>query len=223
MVAGIAGLSLIAGLIINSGSIQDFRKVSRDHREASNRYDTLTSRLSPLLYSGLDDVLHRSKGTLKPSGGLSFTVRVITSGFFRSVGSTFPAGHLVWQRQQKIAEGLEGYVAKEKVAGFAQASRHVNSANRPVFDRFGKQIGEILVARTPTADAKWTYIRPIFERSTTTPWSGRVVGTLILHSSADDADSLFKTEEFHNMVDSVSREVSPYLDAIQVLMGEETS
>ncbi len=65
------------------------------------------------------------------------------------------------------------------------------------------------------------YPDPIFERSTTNPWSSRVVGTLIVHSSADDADSLFKTEEFHNMVDFVATEVSPYLDAIQVLTGEE--
>ncbi len=36
-----------------------------------------------------------------------------------------------------------------------------------------------------------------------------------------EADSLFKTEEFHNMVDAVATEVSPYLDAIQVLVGEQ--
>ena len=64
-------------------------------------------------------------------------------------------------------------------------------------------------------------IGQFFERSTTTPWSNRVVGTLSIQSSTDDADSLFKTEEFHVVVDSVATEVSPYLDAIQVLTGEQ--
>ena len=69
-------------------------------------------------------------------------------------------------------------------------------------------------------EERWIYCRPIFEKSTATPWSGRIVGTLMVHSSADEADSLFKAEEFHDMVDSIVTEVSPYLDAIQVLMGE---
>jgi len=102
-----------------------------------------------------------------------------------------------------------------------QTSLHSKSANRPVFDRFGKRIDELPVSRNPATAGKWLYCRPIFEESTTTPWSSRVVGILIVNSSADDADSLFKTEEFHNMVDSVATEVSPYLDAIQVLVGEE--
>ncbi len=102
-----------------------------------------------------------------------------------------------------------------------QSSRHSNSANRPVFDRFGKQIHEVPVRGNPASTEKWSYYKPIFERSTTTPWSSRVVGILLVHSSADDADSLFKTEEFHDMVDSLAIEVSPYLDAIQVLTGEE--
>jgi len=102
-----------------------------------------------------------------------------------------------------------------------QTSRQSKSANRPVFDRFGKQIHEVPVRGNPTSTEKWAYHRPIFERSTTTPWSSRVVGSLLVHSSADDADSLFKTEKFHDMVDSLAIEVSPYLDAIQVLTGEE--
>jgi len=32
---------------------------------------------------------------------------------------------------------------------------------------------------------------------------------------------LFKTQEFQQQVDYIATEVSPYLDAIQVLMGEE--
>jgi len=98
--------------------------------------------------------------------------------------------------------------------------------NRPVFDRDGQVLGEIPSRRgagilTQTAEVKWMYFRPIFEKSAANPWSDRVVGILFVSSSADDANSLFKTEEFHDMVDSVATEVSPYLDAIQVLMGEE--
>ncbi len=43
----------------------------------------------------------------------------------------------------------------------------------------------------------------------------------IVFAYADDADSLFKTAEFHQQVDAIASEVSPYLDAIQVLVGEE--
>ena len=70
-------------------------------------------------------------------------------------------------------------------------------------------------------EVKWIYYRPIFEKSAANPWSDRVVGLINVHSTADDADSLFKTEEFQQQVDSIATEVSPYLDAIQVLVGEE--
>ncbi len=193
----------------------------QDPRETSNRYDTLTTRLSPVLYKGIGAVLHRRAETLKPGGDLNFSVSVLTNGFLRTISSTFPPGHSGWQRDRKIGEGVQGYFAKAKIAGFTQSSLHINSANRPVFDRFGKRIDELPVSRNPAIAGKWLYCRPIFEESTTTPWSSRVVGILIVNSSADDADSLFKTEEFHNMVDSVATEVSPYLDAIQVLTGEE--
>ena len=73
----------------------------------------------------------------------------------------------------------------------------------------------------PTVEAKWRYYRPIFEKSAANPWSTRVVGIINIHSSADDADSLFKTAEFQQQVDSIATEVSPYLDAIRVLTGEE--
>jgi hypothetical protein len=201
--------------------MQDFRNVSRDLRETSNIYNTLTSRLSPLLYSGIEDVLHRRKETFKSGGDLNYCVSVLASGLLRTVGSTLPPGHSVRQREQKIGEGLQGFIFDEKVPGFAVTSQHSNSAKRPVFDQFGRQIGEIPTSGAPGSAERWHYVRPIFERSTATPWSSRVVGTLLVLSSADDADSLFKTKEFHDMVDSVATEVSPYLDAIQVLMGEE--
>jgi len=65
------------------------------------------------------------------------------------------------------------------------------------------------------------YYRPIFEKSAANPWSDRVVGLFAVFASADDADSLFKSVKFQRMVDAVATEVSPYLDAIQVLVGEE--
>ena len=227
MVAGIAGLSLIAGLIINSGSIQDFRRVSRDHREASNRYDTLTARLGPLLYSGLEDVLNRRAKTLKLSGDLKFSVWAPINGFYVTVGSTLPSEDPLRQMELEPVEGLPGFLANRRVAGFAQAGWHAKlDANRAVFDRAGQQIGEVPPLRevnkgkTPVSE-KWHYCRPIFERSSTTPWSNRLVGVLSVHSSADDGDSLFKRAEFQHLVDSVASEVSPYLDAIQVLTGKE--
>ncbi len=206
---------------VSVGSQQKIEVPRQDRRETSNRYDRLTSRLSPLLYSGLEDVLRRHAGTLKLSGELDLSASVLTSDLLKFVASTIPPGHSGRQQERKLGEGVQGYFAEAKIAGFAQASLHTNSANRPVFDRFGRQIGELPVSRNPAAVGKWNYVKPIFEKSTTNPWSSRVVGTLMVHSSADEADSLFKTVEFHNMIDTIASEVSPYLDAIQVLAGEE--
>jgi len=206
---------------VSAGPQQKIEVPVQDLRGTSNLYSTLKSRLGPLLYSGIQDVLHRRKTTFNLDGDLNFSVSVVTNGLLRTVGSTFPQGHAIWQQKRKIGEGLQGYLAEAKIAGFAQTSLHSNSANRPVFDRFGKQIGEIPVARIARSAGKWTYTRPIFDRLTTTPWSSRVIGTFLVHSSVEEADSLFKTEEFHDMVDSVATKVSPYLDAIQVLTGEE--
>jgi len=68
---------------------------------------------------------------------------------------------------------------------------------------------------------KWMYYRPIFEKSAANPWSDRVVGLFAVFATADDADTLFKSVKFQRMVDSIASEVSPYLDAMQVLTGEE--
>ncbi len=212
--------------VLSSGTVsaEPQKKVEvprQELREILNRYDTLMARLSPLLYKGIDDALQRWKKTLKPGEGLNFSVSVLTGDLLKNVASTHPPGHAGWQNVIKIGEGTRGWFAKEKIAGFVQTSRQSKSANRPVFDRYGKQIHEIPARGNPASTEKWAYHRPIFESSTTTPWSSRVVGSLLVHSSADDADSLFKTDEFHNIVDSLAMEVSPYLDAIQVLTGEE--
>ncbi len=228
-VAGLAGLSFIAGVLINGVSMQDFRKVSRDLRETSHLYETLTSRLSPLLYSGIEDVLHRKARAFKPSGELKFIVWVSTNGVHRTVGATFPSGDPVRQMELKFGEGIMGYLADRKVAGYASTSgigQPRLEGNRPVFDRAGQLLGEIPPLRevhrgkTPLTE-KWIYSKPIFEKSTTTPWSNRLVGVLSVHSPAEDADNFFKTTEFQQLVDSVATEVSPYLDSIQVLMGEQ--
>ncbi len=105
------------------------------------------------------------------------------------------------------------------------SQRDVKEDKYSVFDRTGRVIGEVpryeyrLLA--PPVGTKWRYYRPVFEKSAANPWSDRVVGLIIIHSSADDADSLFKTREFQQQMDSIATEVSPYLDAIQVLVGEE--
>jgi len=212
--------------VLGSGTVSDrpqpkVEAPRQDLRETSNRYDRLASRVSPLLYSGLEDVLRRHAGTVKSGGELNLSASVLTSDILKSVGTTFPPGHFSRQHERKLGEGVQGYFAGAKIAGFVPTTRNSKSANRPVFDRFGEQISELPVSRAAATNGKWTYVRPIFERSTTNPWSSRVIGTLIVHSSADEADSLFKTEEFHNMVDSIASEVSPYLDAIQVLVGDE--
>jgi hypothetical protein len=213
-VGGIAGLSLIVGLLVNGISMQDFRKVS-------HLYNTLTSRLSPLLYSGIEDILNRQKATFKSGGELNYCVMVLASGHLRIVSSTLPPGNPVRQREVKVGEGLTGFIAEKKIAGFAVTSHHSDAAKRAVFDQFGRQIGELPISQAVVSADKWHYVRPIFERSTDTPWSSRVVGTLLVLAVADDADSFFKTQEFQHMVDSVAIQVSPYLDAIKVLMGEQ--
>ncbi len=219
-VGGIAGLSLIVGVLVNGVSMQEFFKVSR-------AYNILTSRLSPLLYSGIEDVLLRRAKTLKLSGDLRFNVWAPINGFYVTVGSTLPSEDPVRQIELEPVEGLPGFLANRRVAGFAQAGWHAKlEANRAVFDRAGQQIGEVPPLRevnkgkSPVSE-KWHYCRPIFESSSTTPWSNRLVGVLSVHSSADDGDSLFKTAEFQHLVDSVASEVSQYLDAIQVLTGKE--
>jgi len=121
------------------------------------------------------------------------------------------------------------FFAERKVAGYVYRStgRVSKEGKRPVFDRHGQVFAEIpVVGRAAgvlswAADANWRYFRPIFEKSVANPWSNRVVGLFVMYTYADDADSLFKTEEFQRQLDSIAAEVSPYLDAIQLITGEE--
>ena len=200
---------------------QDFQKIS-------NLYNTLTSRLSPLLYRGIDDALQRWQNTFKPGGGLNFVVFAPINGFYRIVGATYPAEHPMRQNSTKLGEGIRGFIAERRVAGYVRPSWVVQpkEGNRPVFDRTGQVLGEVpsrpdVNILAPTVEAKWMYYRPIFEKSAANPWSDRVVGIINVHSSADDADSLFKTKKFQNQLDSIASDVSPYLDAIQLITGEE--
>ena len=132
------------------------------------------------------------------------------------------------QNSTKLGKGLRGFFAERRVAGYVRPSGVVQpkEGNRPVFDRTGEVIGEVPPRRDANilaqpVEVKWFYYRPIFEKSAANPWSDRVVGMINVHSSADDGDSLFKTVEFQQQVDAIATEVSPYLDAIQVLVGEE--
>lgn len=226
-VIGLVALSLIAGVLVNGGSIINSRQLSKDLRKTSNIYNILTSRLGPLLYSGMEDVLLRRVKTLKPSGQLNFSVLAPIHGLSLVVGSTFPPEDPIRQIEMEPDEGVPGFFGNRKVPGFSPAAWKVNELEgRTVFDRAGQPIGEASPLRAVnkgkiSVAEKWLYCRPIFERSTSTPWSNRLVGTLLVHSRADDANSLFKTEEFQHLVDSVASEASPYLDAIQIIMAEE--
>ena len=200
----------------------------QDLRETSNIYKTLMARLSPVLYKGIEDVLHRRKEPFNAGGDLNFVVNAPINGFYRVVGATYPTQHPMRQNHLKLGEGLGGYFAERKVAGYVRSTGvgEPKEGNRPVFDRDGQVLGEVPSRRDAgilahPVETKWIYYRPIFENSAANPWSDRVVGLFIVFASADDADSLFKTDEFQQMVDSIATEVSPYLDAIQVLTGEE--
>jgi len=199
----------------------------QDHREGSDRYDRLTSRLIPLLYRGIEDVLQRHKKTLKSGGDLVFEVNAPIKGFYRVVGATTPPEHASRQNSTKVGEGPNGFFAERKVAGYMRSSSNLpKEGKRPVFDRHGQVLAEFPVGRGAgilgfSTEMKWHYYRPIFEKSAANPWSDRVVGMFAVFAFADDADTLFKTAEFQRQVDSIATEVSPYLDAIQVLVGEE--
>ncbi len=213
---------------VSAGPQQKIEVPRQDLRETSNRYDTLKSRLSHLLCRGIDDVLQRWQNTFKPGGGLNFGVYARINDFYRVVGATYPAEHPVRQNSTKLGEGLIGFFAERKVAGYMRPRIGAQSkdVDRPVFDRYGQVLAEVAPRRDANilaqpVEVKWFYYRPIFEKSAANPWSDRVVGMINVHLSADDADSLIKTTEFQQQVDSIASEVSPYLDAIQVLMGEE--
>jgi len=192
----------------------------------TNLYNTLKSRLNPLLCRGIEDILHRHKKTLKSDGNLVFQVNAPINGFYRVVGGTTPAEHPARQNSTKVGEGTQGVFAERRVAGYVPSSALVKEGKRQVFDRHGQVLTEVptgpgagILGRD--AETKWMYYRPIFEKSAANPWSDHVVGLFIVFASADDADSLFKSVKFQQMVDSIATELSPYLDAIQVLTGEE--
>jgi len=217
----------VLGLGTASAGPQKKVEVPRqDLRQASNLYNaTLTARLSPVLYKGIEDVLQRRKETFNAGGDLNFVVLAPINGFYRVVGATYPAEHPLRQNNSKVGEGTRGFFAERKVAGYTRMDRsQPKGSKRQLFDRNGQVLGEI----TPYSrmlvqpvEPQWHYYRPIFEKSAANPWSDRVVGMINVHLPTDDGDSLIKTAEFQQQVDAIATEVSPYLDAIQVLMGEE--
>jgi len=231
-VKNIAGSIRAYRAVLGSGTVsaepQKKVEVPRQElrQEISKLYDTLTSRLNPLLCRGIEDTLQRWKERFKPGGGLIFWVWAPINGFYRHVGSTTPAEAPQRQNSSKIGEGMPSFFAERKVGGYAPSTAWAKEGKRQVFDRHGNVLAEFSAVRNAgllasSPETKWHYYRPIFEKSAANPWSDRVVGLFVVYASADDADSLFKTEEFQKMVDSIATEVSPYLDAIQVLTGEE--
>jgi len=216
--------------VLGSGTVsaEPQKKVEvprQDLRETSNIYSTLMARLNPLLCRGIEDVLQRWKKTLNPMGVSNLDVSAPINGFYRIVGATYPADHPMRQNSTKFGEGYHWYFADRKKAGYV---RRIPASDREAFDLDGQVLSDAhgegkrpagILAHS--GDTKWNYYRPIFEKSTANPWSDRVVGIICVNASADNADSFFKSAKFQRMVDSVATEVSPYLDAIQVLTGEE--
>jgi len=217
--------------VLGSGTVsaepkQKVEVPREDLRGGSDLYNKLMTRLNPLLCRGIEDTLQRWKERFKPDGGLIFWVWAPINGFYRHVGSTTPAEAPQRQNSSKIGEGMPSFFAERKVGGYTPSTAWAKEGKRQVFDRHGNVLAEFPAVRNAgllgyTPETKWHYYRPIFEKSAANPWSDRVVGLFVMYASADDADSLFKTAEFQKMVDSIATEVSPYLDAIQVLTGEE--
>ncbi len=112
-IGGLAGLSIIAGLLVNGMSMQDYFKVSR-------AYNTFTSRLSPLLYSGVEDVLQRRAKTPEIEPGFYFTAFAPVKKLYRVIASTFPSEDPIRQLELGSGEGLPGFVAEQKIACFAR-------------------------------------------------------------------------------------------------------
>ena len=160
-------------------------------QEISNLYKTLMAQLSPLLCKGIEDVLHRRKETFNAGGGLNFVVIAPISGFNRVVGATYPAEHSGRQMNTRVGEGSRGFFVERRLSGYVGVSGVVQpkEGNRPVFDRYGQVLGEVPWRRqgndfAHTVGVKWMFYRPIFEKSAANPWSDRVVGLIIVHSTA---------------------------------------
>jgi len=184
---------------VSAGPQQKVEAPRQDLRqEISNLYKSLMAQLSPLLCRGIEDVLHRRKETFNAGGGLNFVVLAPITGFNRIVGATYPAEHSGRQNNTRVGEGTRGFFAERRVSGYVRVSGVVQpkEGNRPVFDRHGQVLGEVPWRRPAgdiahTVEVKWMFYRPIFEKSAANPWSDRVVGLINVHSTADDADSLF--------------------------------
>ena len=207
-------------IFVNSSGI-----VRGDSKSTTSESACSLVRLRPQV---VEDVLQRWKKRLKSGGDLNFSVIASINGFYRVVGSTSPPEDASRQNSTKVGEGIKGFFGERRVVGYGLGSDWVKSkeGKRQVFDRHGQVLAEIPLGRGigilgRTAETKWHYYKPVFEKSAANPWSTRVVGLFAVFASADDADSLFKSAKFQRVVDSVATEVSPYLDAIQVLTGEE--
>jgi len=107
-------------------------------------------------------VLQRWKKTIKSGGDLNLVVYAPINDFYRVVGATYPAEHPMRQNSTKIGEGIRGFFAERRVAGYMRTSWSVQSkeGDRPIFDRTGQVLGEVPVrpiVLVPSVGAKWMY------------------------------------------------------------------
>jgi len=124
---------------VSAGPQQKVEVPRQDHREGSDRFDRLTTRLIPLLHRGIDDVLLRWKKTFKSGAVTNLVVWAPINGFYRVVGATFSAEHPMRQNTTRLGEGIRGFITERRVAGYLRASRRedVKESKRPIFDRIG--------------------------------------------------------------------------------------
>jgi len=113
---------------------QNIEVPRQDLRETSNLYKTLTSRLNPLLYRGIEDVLQRSKKTLKSAGDLNFVVVAPINGFYRSVGGTGPAEAPERQNSTKVGDLPQDLPDQTSFLSLAHAAIVMSAAEKNPYE-----------------------------------------------------------------------------------------
>ena len=221
-IAGLVTISLGGGLLVNAASIASARHLSNDLRETSRLYNSLTTRLSPLLYNGLEDLLQRRTQDQKLLANCYATIVAPVDGLYRVVATTFPSNHPIRQIQLAHDEGFVGFISTRKVPGYSRAA----FAGADVFDcATAEVIGQRGAMRDINKAAlgragAWVYQHPIFENAAATPWSNRVVGMLVINALNSDADQVFRNFDFQLQINSLAADVAPYLDALHTLLAE---
>jgi len=224
-ITGLISLSLLISLLINYGSFWSLREAHEERRRIETLYETLDSRIRPLLLTGMEDTLRRRVKELpwiKNGIPLKFFVFTEIDGLYKVVGSTVEHDAQVRRLELEPDEGVVGFTVDRKISGLAQ----ITEGKGNVFDRAGRVIGQQRRLREVNtwkvdADLKWIYTIPIFEKLPGTPWSNRIVGVLTVDSSDDQGDHIFRDRHFQDAIDMVSSDVSPYLDVLQSVLRRE--